>query len=287
MIKQFFALCALVTVFNFTTMGYSETVVSLHPTTDIAAAAVGEQVKIDIRITDGKGVAGYSPVIAFDSTALRFVDATSGGYLAANGIWMTPQLKDDGSYEVRLAVGASTTTGASVDFPPLPDAPGVTIEEITAEQLLFKVSLPEPPPEFVLPGSEYWTFSILASAPLGADTKPIATDGDGTLATLTFEVVEAKPSTVALLNVNLQDSNDDALLAILQEDSRITVNASDVPGAAAADVNSDGEVNILDLVVVAGKLGEPVTDENKAADVNADDTINIQDLVIIAQYLGN
>ena len=43
-----------------------------------------------------------------------------------------------------------------------------------------------------------------------------------------------------------------------------------------ADVNGDGFVNILDLVVVANAFGE------KAPDLNGDGVVNIQDLVIIA-----
>ena len=43
-----------------------------------------------------------------------------------------------------------------------------------------------------------------------------------------------------------------------------------------ADVNSDGVVNVLDLVIVANALGET------APDLNGDGVVNIQDLVIVA-----
>ena len=52
---------------------------------------------------------------------------------------------------------------------------------------------------------------------------------------------------------------------------------------ARADVNSDGVVNILDLVLVAGNFGE--RGEN-AADINGDGTVNIQDLVLVAGEIG-
>lgn len=52
---------------------------------------------------------------------------------------------------------------------------------------------------------------------------------------------------------------------------------------ARADVNSDGVVNILDLVLVAGNLGQ--SGEN-AADINGDGTVNIQDLVLVAAEIG-
>ena len=283
--NQLFALGLLVATISFTTMGYSENVVSLHPTTDITAAAVGTQVKIDLRIKGGKDVAGYSPLIAFNSTVLKFIDVTSGGYLPTGGLWIAPQLKDDGSYEVRLTTADVTTSGTSVDFPPLLEAPGVPVETITVDNLLFEV--PEVPPEFASPGAAYWAFSFSASSPLGADTNPIPADGDGTLATFTFEVVAAKPAIIALLAVNLSDPYDAPLVETLEGDSTITVIAVEASGALSVDVNADGKVNILDLVSVAGKFGQPITDENKAADVNADGKINILDLVLIAQHFGN
>ena len=49
------------------------------------------------------------------------------------------------------------------------------------------------------------------------------------------------------------------------------------------DVNSNGVVNIQDLVAVAAALGE--TGENDA-DVNGDGEVNIQDLVAVAAALG-
>ena len=48
----------------------------------------------------------------------------------------------------------------------------------------------------------------------------------------------------------------------------------------SADVNGDGEVNILDLVIVANAFGEA------APDLNGDGVVNIQDLVIVANALS-
>ena len=47
-----------------------------------------------------------------------------------------------------------------------------------------------------------------------------------------------------------------------------------------ADVNNDGSVNILDLVVIASDLGNAGT--NLAADVNGDGVVNILDLILVA-----
>lgn len=53
----------------------------------------------------------------------------------------------------------------------------------------------------------------------------------------------------------------------------------------AWDVNQDGQVSILDLILVAQHTGE--TDpENPRTDVNNDGVVNILDLVLVAKYFG-
>ena len=48
----------------------------------------------------------------------------------------------------------------------------------------------------------------------------------------------------------------------------------------SADVNSDGNVNVLDLVVIASELGNAGT--NLAADANGDGVVNVLDLILVA-----
>ena len=50
------------------------------------------------------------------------------------------------------------------------------------------------------------------------------------------------------------------------------------------DVNQDGVVNILDLVMVAARFGK--SGQNRF-DVNSDGVVNIQDLVLIAAFIQN
>ena len=47
------------------------------------------------------------------------------------------------------------------------------------------------------------------------------------------------------------------------------------------DVNEDGEINILDLVVIAQAFGT----ENDIADINDDGVVNILDLVAVANAI--
>ncbi|MDE0687469.1 MAG: T9SS type A sorting domain-containing protein, partial [Candidatus Poribacteria bacterium] len=57
----------------------------------------------------------------------------------------------------------------------------------------------------------------------------------------------------------------------------------DVTFQRKGDVNGDWIVNIQDLVLVAGKLGQAGAN---SADVNGDGVVNIQDLVLVAGALG-
>ena len=101
--------------------------------------------------------------------------------------------------------------------------------------------------------------------------------GNGTLATLTFAVIAAQPSTLTLSDVLLSNSAGEAFLPHV-EDAEITE-----PERLKGDVNGDGIINIQDLVLVASNLGKS---GQNAADVNGDGIVNIQDLVLVAGALG-
>ena len=103
------------------------------------------------------------------------------------------------------------------------------------------------------------------------------TNGDGTLATLTFEVIAAKPSTLTLSDVLLTNRAGETFVPRI-ENAEITESTG-----LEGDVNGDGTVNIADLVLVASNLGK--TGQN-AADVNGDSVVNIADLVLVAGALG-
>ena len=102
-------------------------------------------------------------------------------------------------------------------------------------------------------------------------------NGDGTLATLTFEVIAVKASTLTLSDVLLTNSAGEAFVPTV-ENSEITETPQ-----LKEDVNGDGIVNIQDLVLVASNLGK--TGKN-ASDINGDGIVNIQDLVLVAGALG-
>ena len=104
-------------------------------------------------------------------------------------------------------------------------------------------------------------------------------NGNGTLATLTFELVAVKSSTLTLSKVSLVDS--DGTRSYPQIENTV-VEIIERP-AIVEDLNDDGVVNIQDLVLVASNFGE--IGENRA-DVNDDGVVDIVDLVLVAGALG-
>ena len=102
-------------------------------------------------------------------------------------------------------------------------------------------------------------------------------NGDGTLTTLTFEVITVKASTLTLSDVLLSNSAGETFVPHV-ENAEITESMG-----LKEDVNGDDVVNIADLVLVAGALG---TTGQNAADVNGDGIVNIADLVLVAGALG-
>ena len=142
--KMLFGLLILVSCFSLTLMSYSDTVVSVEPTT-LAAPEVSEQFTIDVNITGGKAVAGYQFTVAFDPTVFRYISAADAGYFPS------------GAYTV-----------------PLEGERDITL--------------------------------------VAAALKGTATETDGTLATLTFEVLKSNPfSSLHLTDVILSDANATAM----------------------------------------------------------------------------
>ena len=125
---------------------------------------------------------------------------------------------------------------------------------------------------------------------LGSVSLAGGSDGDGTLATITFQVLDSKASGLFLFYVTLVDAEGERLFPCVEnditedgivEDSTVILIEPIYP---AEDINGDGVVNIQDLVLVSSNFGRK--GENKA-DVNGDGVVDIVDLVKVAAALGN
>ena len=117
-----------------------------------------------------------------------------------------------------------------------------------------------------------------------ASTAFVGGNGNGKLGTITFQVVDVKTSELTLSQVTFVDPGGERSFPHTENGTVVHLIEGADAVHVAEDVNSDGVVNIQDLVVVASNFGE--IGENKA-DINGDGIVDIVDLVKVAAALGN
>ena len=210
--KLLFFIANIFMFLGFTVGSYGQALVYVS-STQTKPLAVGEQMHLNIQITEGSSVSGYELTVSFDPTALRYVEGGNADYLPEDAFAIPPIATENTVY-------ITATSGVKV-----------------------------------------------------------ALAREGALATLTFEVIAAKSSTIELMDVILSDSAG-MPLPVTSENGRIVV----IELPPNWDVNEDGRVNILDLTLVASNLNANDL-ANPRVDVNKDGNVNILDLVLVAQNL--
>ena len=113
----------------------------------------------------------------------------------------------------------------------------------------------------------------------GISALSLGTDGvdvTGVLLSVNFEAKATGEASLGLSNVALS-TVDGTRIPYQLMTAQIVVKEN-------YDVNRDGQVSILDLILVAQNVGK--SDPELAADVNADGVVNIFDLLAVAQHLG-
>ena len=103
--------------------------------------------------------------------------------------------------------------------------------------------------------------------------------GTGLLLSGTFSAKAGGETQVMLNNFQLRSGTGQAIPAGPHE---VTLFVKD---RLIWDVNDDGLVNVLDLLLVAQDFGT-IADLNSRMDVSGDGTVNILDLILVAQHLG-
>ena len=107
------------------------------------------------------------------------------------------------------------------------------------------------------------------------------TAGDGTLSTTITRTDEnGRAQSTLTLGPNLGTNTVQVSAAGIE--STVTfyaISDTELP-PITADVNNDGSVNILDLILIASDLGN--TGANLVVDVNQDGVVSILDLILIA-----
>ena len=122
-------------------------------------------------------------------------------------------------------------------------------------------------------GEPIWSGKVIFSA----NTLAEASNGDGTLATLTFEVVDFKASRLTITQLYLVDSDGQRWEATTQNG---TVTLPPEPAEAiVGDIDRNGVVNMQDLVIVNARFGQR---GQNSADLNGDGLVDIVDLVLVA-----
>ena len=105
--------------------------------------------------------------------------------------------------------------------------------------------------------------------------------GTGTLVQVTFKAKSAGETELALQNFQFGSTTGEAIPAGPHQ-IRITVEE----GLATGDVNRDGVVSILDLILIAQQLGRRVA-AGSPVDLNGDGVVSILDLILTARAIGS
>ena len=180
-------------------------------------------------------------------------------------------------------------TAQSESTPPIPVVAGVSLEVVgeAALSTVDAVAGVSYTLKVMNTGNMTDTISLEASAEVGIGGSVL-----GTLSENSIELEAEASAEVTLvvkgdlltepgdypITVTATSGTDDTMTA--EVTTTTTIEMPPTPW----DVNDDGTVNIQDLVLVAGQLGE--SGEGLKGDINGDGMVNIQDLVIVASHLG-
>ena len=97
--------------------------------------------------------------------------------------------------------------------------------------------------------------------------------GGDVLLSVTFQAKAARKGELSIHNVGIR--------TLFNQEVDIGIHALEIVVESNYDLNRDGQVNILDLVLVGQNFGQA----HPQADVNGDGIVNIFDLIAVAQHL--
>ena len=223
----------------------SNATVSISPLL-VVSPDVGEELTFNLNITGGENVTGYQATVSFDSTALQPIVSFDSE---------TRNTADSNVFSVSFTNGDYLPAGAFFADP------------IVVDDWIGDTSFGEP----------IWSTKVI----LAGNTLAGAANGDGTLAILTFKVVDFKPSMVTLSQVYLVDADGKRWEATTQNGS-VTIPPEPAE-ETVGDINHDGVVDILDLTIVGARFGQR---GHNSADLNGDGLVDIVDLVLVAGEFG-
>ena len=119
------------------------------------------------------------------------------------------------------------------------------------------------------------------SALAGISVTFAVTAGGGTLSATIIRTDEnGRAQSTLTLGPNLGTNTVEVSAARIEVPATFHAISDTESPPITADVNGDGSVNILDLIVIASKLGNQ--GQNLAADVNRDGVVSVLDLILVA-----
>ena len=232
--------------FNAEEIGVSPAIIVVNPPNPKSKLQIGDTFTQVITIeNEGKWptlpLSTWQMDVVFNPLILEVVDVTEGDFLESDGV--------DAVYAEMIGSGR------------------ISVSQARAGQMANTT----PPPANV----------ASAPSPEGISLAPGKT---GKLLTIRLRVLAVAEEALGIHNVQLQSCYTDKNGNKMTDRISYAIKVKDVfvathKSSAKEDVNQDGMVNILDLVVVAGSIG--VVPSNPRADVNGDGFVNVLDLAQI------
>ena len=242
-----------------------------------------------------------------EANSKQYIKHTAAGTVGANDAhswefeWTAPDA-DIGPITFYAAGNASNGNFNPIDdyiytaqeesTPPIPVVAGVSLEIVGDVTLstMDAVAGVNYTLKVTNTGNMMDTITLEASAEVGIEGTVLGSLSDrlieldaGASAEVTLEVAGdlfTQPGDYAI-DVTATSGADSAMTAEITTTTTIEMPP---PPPTPWDVNDDGNVNIQDLVLVAGQLGQ--SGESLKADVNGDGDVNVLDLVVVASHFG-
>ena len=265
----------------------TEPIVSIVPAS-FESPDVGDQFAIAVVIDNAHNVRGYHLPVQFDPEALRYVSWQQGTYLSGD-VFAAPATiaSDQISFVVTAPMKAESTHGilltitfevvaTKASMLSLNDVILVSGEGIELSVETEESEIVEP----MLAGTE--ESEIIEPTPMETEESeiveptPVETEESGIVEPMPVETEESEA--VEPIPAETEDGEVVEPTATETEESEIVERST-----PAWDINEDGFVNILDLVLVRSNFGQ---EGPTPADVNGDNTVNILDLTLVANHLG-
>ena len=213
-------------------------------------------------------IAGYGEVLSAEIPVIAIKQSDATISISPNPI-VSPPLSEQLTISLNITGGKDVAGFQAIvwyDYETLRYVKSAKGNYLPADAFYVLESVPE---------DEFYRYSYV---PVGATALDDVSNGNGTLATLTFEVYDVIDSTLRLSNVYIVD-RDGVRWEVEIEGAEVTEPAHDILG----DINRDGVVNVRDLMLVSWRFGR--RGENRA-DINSDGIVDIADLVLVANAFG-